>query len=221
MIHHRNPDRLVKICGLNNAESVEAAVKSGASMLGFVFFSQSPRAISPELASELVRRLPTGVKAVGLFVDPEDMWLEQVLSHVPLDMIQLHGEETPDRVAEIKAFYPLPIIKAIKIGSEEDFKAVAQYRHRADILLLDAKPPKNVTAMLPGGNGIAFDWHLLADIALPGPWMLSGGLNAENICEAIEITDAAMVDVSSGVETAPGQKSPDLIEAFLSQVERC
>lgn len=221
MKNHLNPDCLVKICGLNSVETVEAAVAAGASMLGFVFYPPSPRAISPELATELVRRLPTGVKAVGLFVDPDDMWLEQVLSQVPLDIIQLHGNEAPDRVGEIKSYYPLPIIKAVNIGDAADLENILKYRHRADIILLDAKPPKNVTPMLPGGNGIAFDWTLLADLALPGPWMLSGGLDPHNVCEAVEITHARMVDVSSGVETAPGQKSPDLISDFLAQVARC
>ncbi|MGM0421852.1 MAG: phosphoribosylanthranilate isomerase [Pseudomonadota bacterium] len=221
MENYHNPDCLVKICGLNSSDTVEAAVNLGASMLGFVFYPPSPRAISPELATEFVRRLPTGVKAVGLFVEPDDSWLEQVLSQVPLDMIQLHGNETPDRVAEVKAYYPLPIIKAVKIGDAADLENILKYRHRADIILLDAKPPSNVTPMLPGGNGIAFDWSLLADMPLPGPWMLSGGLDAENVTEAIEITNAKMVDVSSGVETAPGQKSVELMEAFLEQVSRC
>ncbi len=214
-------DRGVKICGLNTLETVQAAVDAGADMLGFVFYSGSPRSISPELATEFVKRLPTGVKAVGLFVDPDDAWLEQVLGQVPLDMIQLHGNESPDRVGEIKAYYPLPVIKAVKIGSEDDLADILKYRHRADIILLDAKPPKNVTTMLPGGNGISFDWHLLAELAIPGPWMLSGGLNPENVTEAIEITNAPVVDVSSGVETAPGQKSIELIQNFLKQVARC
>lgn len=214
-------ERGVKICGLNTLETVKAAVAAGATMLGFVFYGASPRSISPELATEFVKRLPTGVKAVGLFVDPDDAWLEQVLGQVPLDIIQLHGNESPDRVAEIKAYYPLPVIKAVKIGSEDDLQDILKYRHRADIILLDAKPPKNVTTMLPGGNGISFDWHLLANLAIPGPWMLSGGLNPENVTEAIEITNAPVVDVSSGVETAPGQKSIELIQNFLQQVARC
>lgn len=218
---YRNPQRGVKICGLNTLETVETAVKFGASMLGFVFYGSSPRSISPELATEFVKRLPTDVKAVGLFVDPDDVWLEQVLGQVPLDMIQLHGNESPDRVGEIKAYYPLPIIKAVKIGEEADLENILKYRHRADIILLDAKPPKNVTTMLPGGNGISFDWHLLSDLAIPGPWMLSGGLDPDNVAEAIEITNAPVVDVSSGVETAPGQKSIPLIEDFLKQVARC
>ena len=215
------PERQTKICGLNTQETVDAAVKAGASMLGFVFYGSSPRAISPELATEFVMRLPTGVKAVGLFVDPDDAWLEQVLGQVPLDMIQLHGNETPDRVGEIKAYYPLPVIKAIKVATEEDLQQVFEYRHRADIILLDAKPPANVTTMLPGGNGISFDWHILSDVAIPGPWMLSGGLNPYNVTDAIEITDAQIVDVSSGVEDAPGKKSVELIEEFLSEVARC
>lgn len=218
---YQNPDCLVKICGLNTLETVEAAVAYGATMLGFVFYGASPRSISPELATEFVKRLPTDVKAVGLFVDPDDAWLEQVLGQVPLDIIQLHGNESPDRVAEIKSYYPLPIIKAVKIGSEDDLQDILKYRHRADIILLDAKPPQNVTTMLPGGNGISFDWHLLSELAIPGPWMLSGGLNPDNVTEAIEITAAKMVDVSSGVETAPGQKSIDRIKDFLEQVSRC
>lgn len=221
MGEYQNPDCLVKICGLNTLETVEAAVAYGATMLGFVFYGASPRSISPELATEFVKRLPTDVKAVGLFVDPDDAWLEQVLGQVPLDIIQLHGNESPDRVAEIKSYYPLPIIKAVKIGSEDDLQDILKYRHRADIILLDAKPPQNVTTMLPGGNGISFDWHLLSELAIPGPWMLSGGLNPDNVTEAIEITAAKMVDVSSGVETAPGQKSIDRIKDFLEQVSRC
>tara|TARA_B100000686_G_scaffold319458_1_gene370219 strand:- start:2963 stop:3631 length:669 start_codon:yes stop_codon:yes gene_type:complete len=219
--NYYNPERLVKICGLNTQDTVDAAVQAGAAMLGFVFYSASPRAISPELATEFVKRLPTNVKAVGLFVDPDDAWLEQVLGQVPLDMIQLHGDESPDRVGEIKAYYPLPVIKAIKVASEEDLEQVLHYRHRADIILLDAKPPANVTTMLPGGNGISFDWSILTDIAIPGPWILSGGLNPYNVTEAIETTDAVIVDVSSGVEDAPGKKSVDLIQHFLREVSRC
>lgn len=221
MTNYRNSERLVKICGLNTPETIKACVEAGAAMIGLVFYEKSPRAVSPELAAELIRSLPTNVKAVGLFVDPDDDWLEQVVANVPLDMIQLHGNETPDRVGEIKSNYPLPVIKAIKVGDEADLEDVLKYRHRADVILLDAKPPSNVKEMLPGGNGLSFDWHMLAEIEIPGAWILSGGLTPDNVCEAIEITDAPVVDVSSGVEDAPGRKSAEKITEFLKQVARC
>ena len=124
MTNYRNSERLVKICGLNTPETIKACVEAGAAMIGLVFYEKSPRAVSPELAAELIRSLPTNVKAVGLFVDPDDDWLEQVVANVPLDMIQLHGNETPDRVGEIKSNYPLPVIKAIKVGDEADLEDV-------------------------------------------------------------------------------------------------
>lgn len=210
-----------KICGLKNVETIRTAVDAGAHYIGFVFFEKSPRAVTAGLAAELAKHIPTGVKIVGLFVDPEDEDLSKVMSEVPLDMIQLHGKETPDRVAEIAEMYQMPIIKAIPVAEKLDIEQAFDYRGIADIILFDAKPPKNVVTTLPGGNGIAFDWEILQDVTLPMPWMLSGGLNPYNVDEAIATCHATMVDVSSGVEEGPGQKDPNLISAFLNMVERC
>lgn len=206
-----------KICGLSEPESLRAAVAGGARYVGFVFFPRSPRAIAPPMAAELARLLPTGVRSVGLFVDPDDEFLEHVTGQVPLDLIQLHGAETPRRIAEIKARYALPVMKAVKIGGPEDLTAAMEAAEVADRLLFDAKPPAKVSA-LPGGNGIAFDWTILAGRSWPRPWMLSGGLTVENVAEAVRVTGAAEVDVSSGVEDRPGHKDPALVRAFLSAV---
>ncbi len=213
-------ERRVKICGLKTPEMVDSAVKAGAGYIGFVFYDPSPRSVTPQLAAELARRIPSGVKIVGLFVDPDDALLEHVTSQVPLDMIQLHGSESPDVVVEIKSKYHLPIIKAIPISEEEDLLKAMLYKDLVDIILFDAKPPKNVVATLPGGNGIAFDWDILHDIDIPMTWMLSGGLNPYNVTEAVEVTEAVLLDVSSGVEDRPGHKSAELIEEFLEEVSR-
>lgn len=210
-----------KICGLKNIKTIQTAVDAGAHYIGFVFYDKSPRAVTAGLAAELARHIPTGVKIVGLFVDPEDEELSQIMSEVPLDMIQLHGAETPERVREIAEMYQMPIIKAIPVAEELDIEHAYDYRGVADIILFDAKPPKNVVTTLPGGNGIAFDWEILQDITLPMPWMLSGGLNPYNVDEAIATCHAQMVDVSSGVENGPGQKDPELINAFINMVKRC
>lgn len=206
-----------KICGLSEPESLRAAVAGGARYVGFVFYPRSPRAIAPPMAAELARLLPTGVRSVGLFVDPDDEFLEHVTGQVPLDLIQLHGAETPRRIAEIKARYALPVMKAVKIGGPEDLTAAMEAAEVADRLLFDAKPPAKVSA-LPGGNGIAFDWTILAGRRWPRPWMLSGGLTVENVAEAVRVTGATEVDVSSGVEDRPGHKDPALVRAFLAAV---
>ncbi|WP_042694412.1 phosphoribosylanthranilate isomerase [Azospirillum sp. B506] len=206
-----------KICGLSEPESLRAAVAGGARYVGFVFYPRSPRAIAPPMAAELARLLPTGVRSVGLFVDPDDEFLEHVTGQVPLDLIQLHGGETPRRIAEIKARYALPVMKAVKIGGPEDLTVALEAAEVADRLLFDAKPPAKVSA-LPGGNGIAFDWTILAGRRWPRPWMLSGGLTVDNVAEAVRVTGAAEVDVSSGVEDRPGHKDPALVRAFLSAV---
>ncbi|MDR6769664.1 phosphoribosylanthranilate isomerase [Azospirillum sp. BE72] len=206
-----------KICGLTEPESLRAAVAGGARYVGFVFYPRSPRAIAPPMAAELARLLPTGVRSVGLFVDPDDEFLEHVTGQVPLDLIQLHGAETPRRIAEIKARYALPVMKAIRVGGPEDLTAALEAAEVADRLLFDAKPPAKVSA-LPGGNGIAFDWTILAGRSWPRPWMLSGGLTADNVAEAVRVTGATEVDVSSGVEDRPGHKDPALVRAFLSTV---
>lgn len=207
----------VKICGLTEPQSLHAAVSGGARYVGFVFYPPSPRSIAPSMAAELARLVPTGVRTVGLFVDPDDDFLEHVVTQVPFDLIQLHGKETPRRIAEVKAAFNIPVMKAIKVGGPEDLAAASEAAEVADRLLFDAKPPAKVSA-LPGGNGIAFDWTLLAGRSWPKPWMLSGGLKPENAAEAVRTTGATALDVSSGVEDRPGHKDPALIRRFLDSV---
>lgn len=207
-----------KICGIRTVESLRACCENGAHMVGFVFYSASPRYVTPQMAAALARQVPTSVRTVGLFVNPSDEWLDEVLGQVPLDLIQLHGHETPERVAEIAEVWSIPIIKAIAVATEEDLKDYNAYRPHVAWILLDAKPPENVAA-LPGGNGLSFDWRLLQNKKLAGAWMLSGGLNAENINEAIAQTNASAVDISSGVEIRIGQKCPEKIKLFLEQLK--
>ncbi|SDD63940.1 phosphoribosylanthranilate isomerase [Paracoccus isoporae] len=204
----------VKICGLTRPDHLAAAVDAGAAFVGFVFFEKSPRHVSPEIAAELAAEVPVGVARVGLFVDPDDATLDATLARVPLDLLQLHGSETPARVAEIKARHGLPVMKAVGVAGPEDLEALWDYGLVADLLLVDAKPPRQ--AALPGGNGLAFDWRLLVGRKWLTPWMLAGGLTPENVAEAVRLTGARIVDVSSGVEAAPGQKDPDRIRAFLA-----
>ena len=203
----------VKICGLSQPEHVAAAVEAGARYLGFVFFPKSPRAVSPEQAAALMGDIPPGIARVGLFVDPDDALLKATLAAAPLDMIQLHGTESPARVGEIKALTGLPVMKAVGVAGPEDLEALWDYGLAADMLLVDAKAPKG--ADLPGGNGLAFDWRLLTGRKWLKPWLLAGGLTPENVAEAIRLTGAPGVDVSSGVETAPGQKDSALIRDFI------
>lgn len=205
-----------KICGISTPETMQAALDAGARWVGLVFFAKSPRNVSIATAAELSRMVGTGTRVVGLFVDPTDDFLDDVTGQVPLDLIQLHGSETPERVAAIRARFNLPVMKALKVGEAADLDAATAYEPVVDMLLFDAKPPKG--AILPGGNGVAFDWSLLVGRNWQKPWMLSGGLDPANVADAIRATGAAAVDVSSGVEDAPGRKSPDLIRAFLSAV---
>jgi phosphoribosylanthranilate isomerase len=205
----------VKICGLNSPEAVEAAVEAGARYTGFVFYPPSPRHLTPDQASALVMRVPEGVTRVGLFVDPTDSVLEQTLAKVALDLIQLHGSESPARVLQIKARFERPVMKAIKLASAADLAGADVYRSIADRFIFDALPPKEMVGALPGGNALAFDWKLLGEATIDTPWMLAGGLTAENLAEAIKISRARAVDVSSGVEDRPGVKSPAKIRAFL------
>lgn len=204
----------VKICGLREPEHVTAALDAGAGYLGFVFFPKSPRAVSAAQAAELAGMVPAGIARVGLFVNPEDDLLETVLAEVPLDLIQLHGGETPQRVTEIKSRFGLPVMKAVGIAGSEDLPQLIDYGTVADMLLVDAKPPKD--AVLPGGNGLAFDWRLLVGRRWLKPWLLAGGLTPANVAEAIRLTKAPGVDVSSGVETGPGQKDTGLIRDFIT-----
>ncbi|MDO5658015.1 MAG: phosphoribosylanthranilate isomerase [Paracoccus sp. (in: a-proteobacteria)] len=207
----------VKICGLRTPEDITAAVEAGARFLGFVFFPPSPRHVTAEQAAALALDVPPGVMRVGLFVNPDDALLDSVLAKVPLDLLQLHGKESPERVAEVKARYGLPVMKAVGIASGADLDALFDYGLVADMLLVDAKPPKD--ASLPGGNGLAFDWRLLVGRKWLKPWMLAGGLTPDNVAEAIRLTGAQAVDVSSGVEVAPGVKSPDLIRDFIASAK--
>jgi len=205
----------VKICGLSTPETVRASVEAGADYLGFNFFPRSPRYVTLELAAELGRLVPDHVLNVALSVDADNATLDDIVAALKPDILQLHGAETPERLIEIKSRYGLTLMKAIPVSGPEDLEKVALYHDSADLLLFDAKPPKSMENALPGGNGLVFDWSLLAGQKPDTPWMLSGGLTVENVREAIEMTGAEAVDVSSGVETGPGQKDPALIEKFI------
>lgn len=208
-----------KICGLKDTTAVAAAVKGGAAYIGMVFFAASPRNVTPAQAATLTKDVPSSVKIVGLFVDPEDELITSVLGQVKLDMIQLHGSETPQRVSEIKQRFSTPVMKAIKIAEKDDLQAIKAYESVADMLLFDAKAPKNMKNALPGGNGLVFDWRMLTDLSLSLPWMLAGGLDAENVGQAVTISGASCVDTSSGVEIKPGVKDPVAISRFLRAVD--
>lgn len=210
-------DISVKICGLSRPEHLSAAVEAGAKYVGFVFFPKSPRNVSIEDARALALEVPPGVAKVALVVNADDAFLDALTAAVPLDMLQLHGSETPERVAEVKARYGLPVMKAVGVADAGDLPALDAYSRVADQILVDAKPPQG--ADLPGGNGLAFDWRLIADRRWPVPWMLAGGLNAQNVAEAVKLTGARQVDISSGVEVAPGEKDADLIRGFLAAVD--
>jgi phosphoribosylanthranilate isomerase len=206
----------VKICGLTSAEAVAAAVAGGARFAGFVFYPPSPRDLTPGNAARLVAGVAPGVTRVGVFVDPDDALLEKVLAQAPLDLLQLHGNETPERLAAIKTRFRRKVMKAIKVAGETDLQAAKAYFGVADWLMFDAKPPKDRQDALPGGNALAFDWELLRAKNWPLPWMLSGGLNLDNLAEAARISRAQVLDVSSGVESRPGVKDPAKIRAFLA-----
>jgi phosphoribosylanthranilate isomerase len=203
----------VKICGLTRAADVDAAASAGAALAGFVFFPPSPRALSPEAAAALAGRLPPSVTAVVLTVDADDATLAAILARVPAGLVQLHGRETPERVAAVRSRFGLPVMKAVGIAGPDDLPAIAAYEAVADRILVDAKPPEG--AALPGGNGLAFDWRLLAGRRWARPWMLAGGLTPETVAEAVRLTGAPAVDVSSGVESAPGIKNAGRIAAFV------
>lgn len=207
-------DIQVKICGVSQPRDIDAASRAGASYVGFVFFEKSPRNLSLEAARDLAAGGPASVRKVALCVDPEDAALDALIAAVPVDMLQLHGGEPPSRVASIRARYGVPIIKAVGVRDANDLMALESYAEVSDQLLVDAKPPKD--AALPGGNGLSFDWRLIADRQWPVPWMLAGGLTAQNVGEAIRLTGAQQVDVSSGVESAPGVKDSALIEGFIA-----
>lgn len=207
------PDIRVKICGLKTEADVAAVAASGAAYMGLVFFAKSPRHLSLPEARNLALAAPVGLAKVALTVNADDTTLDAIVEAMPLDMLQLHGAEPPERVAEVRARYGLPVMKAVGVADEGDLAALFDYSLVADQILVDAKPPK--TADLPGGNGLSFDWRLVAQRRWLRPWMLAGGLTPQNVAQAIRLTNARQVDVSSGVETAPGQKDAALIRAFV------
>ena len=202
-----------KICGLGDDESLAAAVSGGAAWVGFVFFPPSPRNLGLEAAAALGRRVPGHVGRVGVFVDAEDSLVDAAVAAAGLSVIQLHGSETPARAAALQARTGLEVWKAVPVRTAADLDAARAWRGAVAKLVLDAKPPAG--AALPGGNGLRFDWRLLSGVTLPLPWLLSGGLDAQNVAEAVRVTRAAFIDVSSSVEDAPGKKSPDKIRQFL------
>lgn len=204
---------LAKICGVRDPEGLDAAVEHGADFIGFVFYPASPRAILPAAAAELADALPDEVTKVGLFVDPTNAELEAVLSEFRLDLLQLHGAESVARVDEIRLEFGLPVIKALGIATATDVKSALAYEDHADWLMFDAKPTADDTR--PGGLGRSFAWNLLQDWRGETPWILAGGLTPENVAEAVNASGAGAVDVSSGVESAPGVKDPARIAAFL------
>jgi phosphoribosylanthranilate isomerase len=205
----------VKICGINSPEAAKVAAAAGADLVGFVFYERSPRNVTPEQAAEIAKVLPKHIRKVALLVDADDATIARILEHVGIDMLQLHGSEQPERVAEIKARFKLPVMKAIKLSEKADLYEAKLYP-QADRLLFDAKPPKEMKGALPGGNALSFDWRLLGSFSSPQPWMLSGGLTPENVAEALRISGAVAVDVSSGVEDRPGHKDPERVERFIA-----
>ncbi|API60812.1 N-(5'-phosphoribosyl)anthranilate isomerase [Tardibacter chloracetimidivorans] len=207
-----------KICGLSEPATLDAAVRGGASYVGFVFFSKSPRNVTGEQAAMLASRVADHVGRVGVFVDPDDAQVKETAAAARLTAIQLHGDESPARVAAIKALTGLDVWKAVPVRTAADIADARAYAGAADLLLFDAKPPKG--ADLPGGLGLRFDWRLLSGYRAPLRWGVSGGLDAANVREAIGVTATGLVDVSSGVEDRPGVKSMAKIEAFLKAVSK-
>jgi phosphoribosylanthranilate isomerase len=204
----------IKICGLKTPEAIDAAIAGGATHVGFIFFLKSPRNVDVETAGKLAERARAGgAKTVAVTVDADDAFLESIVRMVKPDMLQLHGSETPDRVRELKARYGLPVMKVFSIRDATDLAKSVPYLGVADRFLFDAKAPEG--SDLPGGNGVAFDWRLLAALDDGIDYMLSGGLDPENVAEALALTGAHALDVSSGVESAPGVKDINRIAAFL------
>ncbi len=206
-------DVRVKICGLTRPADVSAAVSAGAAYLGFNFFLKSPRYVDLPGAASLAVEVPDGVAKVALVVDADDDMLDALTGSVPVDMLQLHGAEPPERVLAVKSRYGLPVMKVVGVATAADLPQLDTHARVADQLLVDAKPPPG--ADRPGGNAIAFDWNLIAGRRWPVPWMLAGGLTSDNVAQAIALTGARQVDVASGVESAPGVKDDALIRAFL------
>ena len=203
----------IKICGLRTPEALDVALHAGADMVGFVFFRPSPRHVDFAAARELAVRVNRRAVKVALSVDADDEWLAAGIAALAPDLLQLHGKETPERVFGVKTRFRLPVMKAIAVETRDDLACIPDYAAVADRLIFDARAPRDATR--PGGLGKPFDWRLLKNLDPPVPFMLSGGLNRDNVAEAIAITGAGGVDVSSGVERAPGEKDPDLIRSFI------
>lgn len=209
----------IKICGIKDPQNLEAAISAGARYIGFVFYDPSPRNVSFDIAWNLARAVPTGVRSVGLFVDPDPEQLERIVSGIQLDMIQLHGDETPDQVQAIRDKFKMPVMKAIRVSHDSDLSALKDYEDVSDWLLFDAKAPQEQGNDLPGGTGHSFDWNILKGQEFSKPWMLGGGLTAENVGKALSILSPNALDVSSGVESTRGQKDPIKIKAFIDAVK--
>jgi phosphoribosylanthranilate isomerase len=206
-----------KICGIGSPEAMDASLRHGARFVGLNFFPNSPRYVTFDAARALGARVPEGVGKVGVFVDPDDQTLHQAIESAGLAMVQLHGSEDPQRVADIRGRFAIETMKVIRVAGPDDLDAVADFEPVADWLMFDTKPPKGATR--PGGNAVAFDWRVLVGRTWKRPWMLSGGLDAENVVKAATLTGARCVDVSSGVESAPGVKDPAMIKVFLKALE--
>ena len=206
----------IKICGLTSPEAIDSVVKNGADYIGFVFFQKSPRNISPQMAAKLSAQIPSNVKKVAVLVNADNAMIDGILKYFSPDILQCHGSETLERISEIKSKYQLPVIKAISVRSDDDISIGAKYASVADMLLFDAKSP---ATSMPGGNGLAFDWKLLQGREFNVPWFLSGGLNIQNVNEALDITGAPAVDASSSLESEPGKKDPGFINIFIQKVK--
>jgi len=207
----------VKICGLTTPETILAAVEAGATYIGLNFFPKSPRYVSLADAAALALAVPPGVAKVALSVDADDDLLDAITAAVPLDMLQLHGHESPARVAAVKARYGLPVMKVVGVAGVADLAEIDAFSRVADQIMVDTKPPAG--AILPGGNGVRFDWELIAGRRWPVAWMLAGGLTPDNVARAVAQTGARQVDVSSAVESAPGIKDAALIRAFVAAAQ--
>jgi phosphoribosylanthranilate isomerase len=203
----------VKICGLKTETALEAALDGGADYVGLVFFPPSPRYVSPARAAAIAAKARGRAKIVALLVDPDDALIADVMAAAAPDILQLHGQETRERVAEIRSRWAIPVMKAVAVETADDARAGLRFSSAADLILFDARAPEESSR--PGGNGAPFDWRLLAGVTGLAPFVLSGGLTPDNVAEAIRMTGAAIVDVSSGVESRPGEKDPELIRRFL------
>lgn len=211
-----SPD--IKICGINSMAALGAALEAGADYVGLVFYPPSPRALELDAAAELAEAARGRTRIVALTVDADDALIDGIMETVRPDVLQLHGGEAPEAASQLRARTGAHVMKALRIATRDDLASLGEWQEAADTILFDARPPKGVGLGLPGGNGVTFDWRLLQDVTLDRPYMLSGGLDAANVAQALTITRAPAIDVSSGVETAPGRKDPALIRAFVAAV---